>query len=531
MFRRVTRVSVAAFVLQFPLFLPAQSAGCGATRYDCAVFYVQRHDFQAAIGSLNQELALSPRNLKALNLLGIALTGTGQLEKANTQFKQALAIDPHFYPARKNLGVNEFDGQHLEEAETQFNRALQDVPNDPIVHLYLGEISFERKDSSAALTHYEKGRSQIAQKPGWILHYAQTRLAANQTEEAIAVLKLLPANDAEDRFQAGLLLGTSNAYRPAAEFFASARKRYSDPYTAGYNQLLMLTKAGSYAQGIELFNALIQEGHKKAELYNLVSESYVKTGKLQQAFDVLRTATQLEPQAEDNYVDLAGLCLEYENYPLGKEILDVGVHYIPNSYRLYIQRGVTQVMKGSIVEAEKDFQTASNLAPEKSLPYYALGEVWIQSGQSEKAISVLREKSKLPGVDFLVPYIFGEALIRAGAEPGTPAADEAIQALQKSIQLNASFAHSHAELGKLLLKQGDLDHAILESKAASALDPSDTGPVYVLAQAYRKKGEKEQADAMLARIAQLHSADHSLDVKRELKRLVKQDMAPPQATP
>jgi len=52
-----------------------------------------------------------------------------------------------------------------------------------------------------------------------------------------------------------------------------------------------------------------------------------------------------------------------------------------------------------------------------------------------------------------------------------------------------------------------------------------------LAQAYRKKGEEEQADAMLARIAQLHSADHSLDVKRELKRLVKQDMAPPQATP
>ncbi|HEY6181052.1 MAG TPA: tetratricopeptide repeat protein, partial [Terriglobales bacterium] len=66
---------------------------------------------------------------------------------------------------------------------------------------------------------------------------------------------------------------------------------------------------------------------------------------------------------------------------------------------------------------------------------------------------------------------------------------------------------------------------ILESKAASALDPNDTGPVYVLAQAYHKKGEKDQADAMLARIAQLHSADHNLDVKRELKRLVKQDMA------
>ena len=525
MFCRITWVFLAAFIVQYPLFVPAQSSGCGATHYDCAVFYIQRHNFQQAIRSLNEELSQSPRNLKALNLLGIAFTGLGQLETAGAQFKQALRIDPRFYPARKNLAVNEFDGNHLEEAETQFNRVLKDAPDDAIVHLYLGEISFERKDLQAAMTHYEKGRSRITQKPSWILHYAQTALAVNHTEKAIAALKLLPANDAEDRFQAGLLLGSSNAYASAAEFFASARKHYSDPYTAGYNQLLMLTKAGSYAQGIELFDELIKEDPKRAELYNLVSESYVKTGKLQQAFVVLRTATQLEPQAEDNYIDLAGLCLEYENYPLGKEILDVGIHYIANSYRLYIQRGVTEVMKGSIVEAEKDFQTASNLAPGKSLPYYALGEVWIQSGQTEKAISVLREKSKLPGINFLVPYIFGQALIRAGAEPGTPAADEAIQALQKSIQLNTNFAHSHAELGKLLLKQGDLENAILESKAASALDPNDTGPVYVLAQAYRKKGEKDQADAMLARIAQLHSADHNLDVKRELKRLVKQDMA------
>ena len=129
----------------------------------------------------------------------------------------------------------------------------------------------------------------------------------------------------------------------------------------------------------------------------MVSEAYLKTGQLQQAYDVLRTATQIEPEAEDNYVDLASVCLEYEDYPLGKEILDVGIHYIPSSYRLYIQRGVTFVMRGSLDAAEQDFQTASNLAPDKSLPYFALGWVWVQSGQTEKAVTVLREKSKLPG--------------------------------------------------------------------------------------------------------------------------------------
>ena len=48
-----------------------------------------------------------------------------------------------------------------------------------------------------------------------------------------------------------------------------------------------------------------------------------------------------------------------------------------------------------------------------------------------------------------------------------------------------------------------------------------------------KKGQKAEADGMLAKIAQLHSDDHNLDVRKELKRLVRQDMAPSraQATP
>ena len=91
-----------------------------------------------------------------------------------------------------------------------------------------------------------------------MLHYAAVlcwhRMISSQ---ATAVLKLLPANDGENRFQAGLILGRADAYAPAAEFFASARKRYSDPYVAGYNQLLMLIKGKSYPEAIQLFNELM----------------------------------------------------------------------------------------------------------------------------------------------------------------------------------------------------------------------------------------------------------------------------------
>jgi Flp pilus assembly protein TadD len=125
--------------------------------------------------------------------------------------------------------------------------------------------------------------------------------------------------------------------------------------------------------------------------------------------------------------------------------------------------------------------------------------------------------------------VFAEALIRAGAETGSPAEAEAIRALERSIVLNAKYSHSHAELGKLLLKEGEIDRAIPELQSATELDPNDSGPFFQLGQAYRKKGEKAKADEMLAKVAQLHTPEHEMDMNKELRRLVRQETAPSQS--
>lgn len=502
-----------------------RAADCGPSRYDCAVYYVEHHDLDTAIQVLREELQQSPRNLKALNLLGIALTESGRGEEANREFRAALAIDPSFYPARKNLAINEFDLHHPAEAAANLHQVLQQAPDDPIAHIYLAEVSFQEKDYAAALSHYRKAGERAISRPVWALHYAQCLATSRQATEAETILRSLPVNG-DMQFEGGLVLGRAGDYSGAAALFASSRSTYHDPYLAAYNQLLMLVRAGQYPAAITLFQELVAQGYGRAELYNLVSEAYRGTGSLQQAYDSLRTATRLEPTAEDNYVDLAALCLDNHDYDLALQILDIGIHYVPDSYRMYVQRGFTLVMRGRTQAAEKEFLTASKLAPNKSLPYIALGEVWMQMGQAQKAADMLREKSNLPGVDFLLPYVFAEALIRSGADAGTPQAREAARALQTSIRLNPKFARSHAELGKLLLRDGKIPLAIPELKIATELDPSDSGPFYQLGQAYRKTGQKEKANEMMARVEQLHSPEREMDVGKELQRLVKQDTAP-----
>jgi len=115
--------------------------------------------------------------------------------------------------------------------------------------------------------------------------------------------------------------------------------------------------------------------------------------------------------------------------------------------------------------------------------------------------------------------------VHSGVESGSPAGEEAVKAFETSISRNSN-SHSHSELGKLLFKSGEIDRAIAELKLATAIDPEDAAPLYVLAQAYRRKGQPVEANQMLTRVHQLHSDEHNQDLKKQLIKLVRQDTGP-----
>jgi tetratricopeptide (TPR) repeat protein len=555
-----------------------QAADCGPTPYDCAVTLVQRQEFPAAIDTLTQILAQTPKNLKALNLLGIALTSAGRADEAAQRFTQALTIDPTFYPARKNLAINEFTRGHLAEAQRDFEQVLAHAPDDEITHLHLAEIQFQRKERRAALPHYEKAHSRLFQNPSWMLHYAACLLDQAQkvdqkdresTTKAVAVLNQLPKDDAASLFDAGVLLGQAGAHAEAATFFGAARAGYKDPYAAGYNQTLMLIDAGDSAGAIRVAQELlaqtqaprqeqgqaqaqrqgqarglaqgqgqaqgmtqaVTQGVTRAELYSLLGQAYVKAERIKEAYDALREATRLEPKAVEHYVDLAMICIDHQNFDLGLEIVDIGLKYRPDSSLLYLQRGVLFAMKGSIEQAGNEFARASAVAPDDAVPYVAQAMTWMQTGQAAKAVEVLRARTRVNQKDAVIFYALGVALLRAGASPEDAGGAEAKDAFASAVRQNPEFPQARAELGKLLLKRGDTDEAITHLEKAIALDPENAAPAYVLAQAYRKRGEMDRARDLLARVSTINTRERGDDPDHELKRviirIVREGAAPP----
>jgi tetratricopeptide (TPR) repeat protein len=499
---------------------PLGAAECGHTAYDCALFHVGRQEFTEGIRYLETQLAAAPRDLKALNLFGIALTGAGRKEEANNRFREALAIDPGFYPALKNLAINEYDSGRVEAARGHFEGVLKLMPSDEIANLYLGEIQYRAKRRREALAHYEKSGRRYSQDPLWTLHYGRCLLEAGRTKQAVAVLDHIPGSAGAALFEAGVALGQAGAHSDAARLFGAARRSHKDRYAAGYNQTLMLIEAGDPEGAIRVAQELVTEGKAPAELYNLVSRAYLAGGKVQDAYDALRQATRLEPLAVENYIDLASICVEHDNFDLGLEIVDIGLRQLPESWMLYLQRGVLMAMKARMAEAEKEFETARRLAPkDQAVPYAALGMAWMQSGQTDKAVEVLRAE-RTRSKDHIVPYIFSVALLRSGVDPATPAATEAVEALRASIQAKPDFAPARAELGRLLFKRDEVDLAIAELEKAAALDPAGTPALYVLSQAYRQKGERAKAQELLTRVSKLNEQGRGDDPDGELRRAV-----------
>jgi len=520
------------------ILLIAGTAGggdCGPTPYDCAVAQVMRQDFPAAIRSLDEVLQSAPRDLKALNLLGIAFTGAGRIDDANRRFRQALSIDAAFYPALKNLAVNEFTRGQRAESQRYFEEVLRLAPADDVAHVHLAEIHFEKKQLARALEHYEKAGARVAQDPTWTLHYARCLLEKGRPKDAVSALGALPAQDADAQFRAGVMLGEAGEHVAAAAFFGRARGGYRDPHAASYNQVLMLIRGGQAEEALRIAESLVAGGPQPAELYSLMSEAYLEKGQVKEAYDALRTATRLDPQADELYLDLAAICLDHENYDLGLEIVDVGLGHRPDSLSLRLQRGVMLAMKSQLAQAEAEFERARQVAPQAAAPYVALAMAWMQTGRTEKAVEVLRERARAGNKSAVISYMLAVALLRSGADPSGSAGAEAVAALEASVRLDPRFPGSRAELGKLLLKRGAVAPAILQLEKAVALDPQNPAPAYALAQACFKTGAKDRAEKLMAQVSRLNARQREGNPDDELRRIVvrivREGAAPPAGRP
>jgi tetratricopeptide (TPR) repeat protein len=490
--------------------------------YEQAVADMKRGHPEAAIAALQPLVQSHPDDFKGLTLMGMATAAAGKFESANPYFEQALHARPAYPPALRGLATNEMVLNQHDAAKTHFEQLAKAAPGDPVAHAGLGEIAFAREDFAAALQHFEQANSLYRENPRLLIEYAKASIQLKQPDRAANALDGMPEKaDAQAHFEAGVLLASLKSYKSAAHQFELALPGYPDQLLAGFNLVLARTKSEEYSSAIVEGEKLIAKGYQSAELYNLLAESYEKTGNTKRAYDSLRTATKLEPSDETNYVDLISLCIDHKNYDLASEIAAVGLTRLPRSERIHIELGVVFAMKEQFEEAQREFEAAGTLAPGRSLPNVALALIMMQMNRADAAVQRLRQRvSQFPD-DYLALWYLGEALNRSGTTPGSAEHKEAIGALRRSVQLNPDISQSHELLGKLLAREGRLDEAASQLETAIKLEPGNEAAIYQLAQVYSKKGDAVRAKPLFAKVSKIKTEERENFASRRLQQIVR----------
>jgi tetratricopeptide (TPR) repeat protein len=479
--------------------------------YARAEALVREHQWDAGIAVLQPLLERRPLDIKVLNLAGLAFIGKGNSAEGIKYFEAALKEAPNFTPALKNLAIAEAALGHTSSAEKHLQTALRQTPEDPILNLYLGEIQYQEEDFHSAVEHFRKGRPLIERNPTMLADFAISDLRIGDQQEGLTSLIALDPQQLGQPAATtlGVELAKADLCAQAIPYLLRAQTLSQHEPAIGYDLGVCQLSLKQYSEAARTFQTLIDDKYETSEIDRAIADAYEGKQETQKAVDALRRAIALNPSDENGYLAFASLCLDHQDFKGAERVISVGLSRQPKSSSLVFERGILNAMQDHFDDAEADFQMSANLAPESNTGYIGLGVTYLETGKAAQAVPVLRSRLQDHPDDANLNYLYAEALLRAGAQPGEPAYLEAQNRLQKSITIDPKLVEPHVSLGKIYLNENRVNDAVHQFELARSIDPNSKAACAHLAVGYRKLGQSEKARAILLELRAINDQERT----------------------
>jgi tetratricopeptide (TPR) repeat protein len=452
---------------------------------------LQSQDYARAL-RLSQELAQAhPTDTRAWTLEGMALEGLGRKQESLRAFEHALQIDPNNVAALEAAAQLEFQAGSP-KAQPFLERLLRLNPRNQTAHAMMAALAFKRKDRAACVAHYQESPQVVANNVPALVQY-------------------------------GACLFHLDRYADAVQVFQRIAELHSQDPEALYNLGLAQYSARHYADAIHTLQPLSESGPEKrrAAALNLLAAAYEANQQTPQAVAALQRAIALAPRDMDNYLDLATISLDHGAFQVGVDVVNAGLHVLPDSAPLYLERGVLEVqMMDHYDQANADFRKAEELNPLQNYSSVALGISLVQQNELDRSLHVVKERLAKAPNDSVLNYLLAEIYIRKGVEPGTPAFQAAMAAAQRALRKEPGFHLAADDLAELYLRSGQIQLAEATSRRVLKADPNDQPALYHLITCLRKEGKHEELPELVQRLAKVTSITRQEEAARNRFKLV-----------
>jgi len=312
------------------------------------------------------------------------------------------------------------------------------------------------------------------------------------------------ANSAEIELQKGIALTRDGKFQEAIPHLLPAQGQVTSQLAAGFNLALCYVATGQYKPAIDALNDLRAHGQVNAEVEDLFAQALLGNRQPTEALAAAERAAKITPKDEKLYVHIVEGCMDNGYNDVGLKVVEIGQEHLPKSARLAFEHAMLLVQLDQLDEAKLELQKVTGLAPGSDVAYIARVQKHLFDGDAVEAKRVAREGIVKGSQHLMLLALYGEAVIRAGVDPGDPEFADARAALEHAVGVRPIYASAQISLGKLYLTEGRVDDAIAHLNEGRQMDPRNPAAYSNLAAAFRRNGNAQQAEEMLAVLAKLN---------------------------
>ncbi len=415
----------------------AAQTGADSTSISAIQSAVRAGDNEQALTLIHTQLQSWPKDVRLWTLQGIALAQLGRTREALTAYNKALAISPDYLAALEGAAELEYKAGSTRAAPL-LQRILKVRPDEPTTHAMLAALAYKKHDCSTAVEHFQKSGPVLSSQPTALEEYGACLIDLQRPDDALPVfeqiLALLP-NDSHARYNLAVVQFTAqhgadaiNTLQPLLDQsapdpdvldLASAAYEESGDTPRAVSLLRQAIVASpkkvkyyvdfaalsfkheSFQVGVEMIDAGLTQLPKAAPLYIARGILYIQMGQFEKGQADFEAANKLDPgqasaavaqglaQLQASNLDQALKTVETE---LKAHPSDAFLHYLKAEI---ISQGGPAVGTPEFNDAVKAASRAVQLQPDFPLARNVLGNLYLQSGQNERAIeqcrAVLRE--------------------------------------------------------------------------------------------------------------------------------------------
>ncbi|MCT7952449.1 tetratricopeptide repeat protein [Ancylothrix sp. C2] len=231
----------------------------------------RRGEYEEAIESLNQAIAIQPDNYLAFSLRAVSQDKLGRYEEAIESLNQAIAIQPDDHEAFYNRAILQANLGRYEEAIDSYNQAIAIQPD-------FHEAFYNRGVSQAKLGRYEE--------------------AIDSFNQAITI----KPDKHEAFYNRGISQNNLGRYEEAIDSYNQAIAIQPDKHEAFNNRGNLQNNLGRYEEAIDSFNQAIAIQPDFHQPFNNRGVSQAKLGRYEEAIDSFNQAIAIQPDFHEAWL-------------------------------------------------------------------------------------------------------------------------------------------------------------------------------------------------------------------------------------